>query len=308
MIISSLFYITMFSVEAVDITISDGTRDVVSFTEDGNVTFITDSPEINVNNLDLIKTTYTLEGTQATLTLQVSGSIQDLGNLFDFESIEDLENLTLIAVYYQFDLTTSSEVYTIIYSNKTCNFTSGDEKRNLPSSDFSVDGNTLTVKFTLKSANETYESLDVESSYTKFSLIENTAVLLMDNAPNPPLTASLGDNISNVGSTEEPIQFYGIIETATGQPPYDYHWDFGDQSTANIQNPTHTYTKAGNYTFTFTVTDDTGATSNDSGTIEITQEGGDGSSSSNQMILFLAIILIIIVIGIIVIVWIIRRR
>jgi hypothetical protein len=53
-----------------------------------------------------------------------------------------------------------------------------------------------------------------------------------------------------------------------GTPPYMYHWNFGDGSTSNEINPSHVYTKTGNYTVTFTVTDSVGTIQTD--TSEIT--------------------------------------
>ena len=42
-----------------------------------------------------------------------------------------------------------------------------------------------------------------------------------------------------------------------------YAWDFGDGGTSFLQNPSHTYTAAGSYTATVTVTDSRGATATD---------------------------------------------
>jgi hypothetical protein len=55
------------------------------------------------------------------------------------------------------------------------------------------------------------------------------------------------------GSPDQMIQFTGIAEN--GNPPYDYHWDFGDGSTSDQQNPTHSYSNEGNYTVVLSVTD-----------------------------------------------------
>jgi len=313
MIVSSLFLIATFSVEAVDKTITDGTGDVSSINSNGDGTLITYSPEIDVDNLDLIEATYTLQGTQVIFTLQVKGTIENRGKIFDPNN----PDMNINAVGYEFRLTTSEEMYTVEYANETCQLSYSDVQQNLTTSDFSVVGDTLTVSFTLASAEETYTSLDVSSTYTKINLsafedpssesdIENAFIFLSDVAPNPPLVV-YDAYASNIGSVGESIQFNGSLEALTGEPPYTYYWDFGDQGSSTQQNPTHIYTKAGVYTYNFTVTDNGGATASQSGTITISAEGGTKDSLSTQMILFLAILLIVIVIGVVVIVWIIRR-
>lgn len=49
-----------------------------------------------------------------------------------------------------------------------------------------------------------------------------------------------------------------------------YAWDFGDGGSSTAVNPSHTYTTAGSYTATLTVTDNAGATATDSVTITVT--------------------------------------
>ncbi len=49
-----------------------------------------------------------------------------------------------------------------------------------------------------------------------------------------------------------------------------WFWEFGDNSTSTLQNPTHQYSVAGNYTVNLTVTDDDGATNTTSKEITIT--------------------------------------
>jgi len=80
-------------------------------------------------------------------------------------------------------------------------------------------------------------------------------------------------------------------------------------STASTEvNPTHIYTKAGEYTYTFTVTDQADDSVSETGEITISAEGGsNGDSGISNMTLFLVILAIIIVIGVVVIIWIIRR-
>ncbi len=308
MIVSSLFLIATFSVEAADVTIRDGTGDVSSVDYlTGETNVITNSADIDVDNIDLIQATYTQQGTQATVSLQVKGNIENRGKILDPYSEDILDVLNTIE--YGFQLITSEQDYSVSYSNETGQLVYGNEQINLTSSDFSVVGDTLTIIFSLISAEEIYENLSVTSTYIKanFSSIESSGlVYLSDIAPNPPLVI-YDAYASNIGSIGEDIQFNGSVEPLTGQPPYTYRWDFGDQSSSTQMNPTHTYTKAGVYTYTFTVTDNADATASQSGNITISAEGGTKDSLSTPMILFLIILLIVIVIGVVVIVWIIRR-
>lgn len=70
------------------------------------------------------------------------------------------------------------------------------------------------------------------------------------------------------GVLTEPLQFTG--EVFGGIPPYTFfHWDFGDGYTSDFQNPSHIYNHRGNYTATFTVTDDSGNQSTDISQVEI---------------------------------------
>jgi len=307
MIVSSLLVIATFSAQAVEIT--DVINDVSSIDYlTGETKVITSSPDITVDNLDIIKATFTQQGIQATVSLQVKGNIENRGKIIDPYS-DDILNF-IDAVEYGFQLTTSTEDYIISYSNQTGQLIYGNEQINLTSSDFSVVGDTLSIYFSLVSADETYEDLSVTSTFIKanFSSIESEGLIyLSDVAPNPPLEI-IEAYAPNIGSIGENIQFNGSIQPLTGQPPYTYHWDFGDQGTSSLLNPTHAYSKSGDYTYTFAVTDQGDGTASETGTITISSEGGsNGGSLSNQMLLFLAVLIIIIVIGIIVIVWIIRR-
>ena len=63
------------------------------------------------------------------------------------------------------------------------------------------------------------------------------------------------------------IQFNG--EVSGGSSPYTWSWDFGDGSTANVQNPTHTYSEEDDFVVTLTVTDSEGKTATDTTTAYI---------------------------------------
>lgn len=313
MIISSLLLIATCSVQAADITITDTINDVSSVDYyTGETIVITSHPEIDVRNLDIRKVTYTKEGAQVTLTLQVQGVIENRGSIIDLFSEDLFDSLNFVE--YDFQLYTDEGEYMISYSNFSGQLNNGLETVNLTSSDFSVVGDTLTITFPLVSANEVYEELSVTSMFMKVNfaggdLDPSGLVYLSDICPNPPLEI-IEAYAQNVGSVGESIQFNGSVSPLTGQPPYRYLWDFGDDSASSTElNPTHAYTKAGTYTYTFTVIDESGDSVSESGTITISTEGGGGSDGpfSNQMLLFLAVLIIIIVIGVVIIIWIIRR-
>ena len=54
----------------------------------------------------------------------------------------------------------------------------------------------------------------------------------------------------------EPVQFTDLSENAT-----KWNWDFGDGSGSTKQNPTHTYSAAGIYTVSLTVSNSNGTDS-----------------------------------------------
>lgn len=311
MIASSLFLIATFSVQAADVTITDIIEDVnsIDYLTSGT-TVVTSHPDIDVKNLDIVKATYTKQGTQATVTLQVRGSIENRGKMID--SLDEGSLGPLNFVEYDFQLTTSEQDYTISYANQTGQIGNGIETRNLTSSDFTVVGDTLTITFSLTSAEEVYENMSVTSMFVKMSLTGDEPdlsdfVYLSDIAPNPALEI-MEAYAQNVGSVGENIQFNGSIIPLTGQPPYQYRWDFGDEKTSTQINPTHAYDKAGEFTYTFTVTDQAGDSASETGKITISTEGGSNGSSNTPMMLFLAILAIVIVVGVVIIIWIIRRR
>ena len=71
------------------------------------------------------------------------------------------------------------------------------------------------------------------------------------------------------GEVDETIQFTGFA--TGGTEPYTWSWDFGDGETSDVQNPTHAYTEAGEYTATLTVTDAAENTATDTADVTITE-------------------------------------
>jgi len=311
MIISSLLLIATFSVQAADVTITDIIEDVSSVDFNQQTTVITTHPDIDVQNIDIIKATYTQVGTQATVTLQVRGSIENRGKIIDFYGEDSFGPLNFVE--YDFQITTTEQDYQISYANQTGQISNGIDATNLTSSDYTVAGDTLTITFQLTSPEEIYDNMSVTSMFVKMNFSASGEdftdfVYLSDIAPNPALEIMEAYAQSNIGLVGETIQFNGSIIPLTGQPPYEFQWEFGDQGTSTQQNPTHAYAKAGEYTYTFTVSDQAGDTVSETGSITISSEGGsNGSGIADNMILFLAILAIVIVIGVVVIIWIIRR-
>jgi len=82
--------------------------------------------------------------------------------------------------------------------------------------------------------------------------------------PNP-ITPDAGGPYS--GYVNQNISFNGFV--SGGIEPYTWEWDFGDGATASIQNPTHAYSVAGNYTAIMTVTDAESTTTSDTASVTI---------------------------------------
>jgi PKD repeat protein len=70
------------------------------------------------------------------------------------------------------------------------------------------------------------------------------------NAPSLPLfTWGPGQQ----GCINVPLNFYDQTNVAAGDSIVNWLWDFGDNTQSNVQNPTHTYSSASNYTVQLTI-------------------------------------------------------
>ena len=88
-----------------DETISDWLEDVYSANQTGTTTIVTNSTDIEVDNIDILQITCTQQESQVNLTLQVAGMIENKGRLINGTFFDNE-----IVVYY-FQLITSEQHY-----------------------------------------------------------------------------------------------------------------------------------------------------------------------------------------------------
>jgi chitodextrinase len=98
---------------------------------------------------------------------------------------------------------------------------------------------------------------EIESTKARIQYLEQTAAmsLITVTLSQASMEISLvaGTRVARSGdSVGFGVQIYGGIS------PYSYLWDFGDSGTSLEARPWHTYSSAGNYTVSVTVTDDKG--------------------------------------------------
>ena len=83
----------------------------------------------------------------------------------------------------------------------------------------------------------------------------STAIVNVATMDTPPVADFLVNNAENVAICLGAEVAFTDLSTNT---PTQWAWNFGDGQTSNVQNPTHTYANAGNYTVLLTVTNQDG--------------------------------------------------
>jgi PKD repeat protein len=279
LMLAGLFFVPIVTAVESEI-IRDGSGDVYNLSlldYEGEFAYVSEHPDIEVNNIDIKEGRYRKEGVNVTLELEVFGKIENRGKPMDTELFE----FTMMdTVEYGFDLNTSLGTYSITYVNETCKISGKKEANLTKGKDFYIrNENTLVILFELSDENETYVNMSIHSLFIKmnFSLAElldspedfedyeKLFVFLTDTAPNLPLEAVV--DVKPTGYIGETIQFNGTA--LFGDPPYTYRWEFGDGKSSTERNPTHIYSKEGKYNYTFTVTDSSDKSTTYTGTIEI---------------------------------------
>lgn len=99
--------------------------------------------------------------------------------------------------------------------------------------------------------------LYVNSGVYSVKIVVTDAVGCSDSLLKPNyITAMKPDaNFYSPDTITCPGQPVDFVNTSTGTGPLTYAWTFGDGGTSTLQNPSHTYTTAGNFTVRLIVTD-----------------------------------------------------
>jgi hypothetical protein len=166
-----------------NVTMTDWTNDVCALNAYNNkCTVILNSTDIEVDNLDLVQTTYLQQGSLVTLSVQVAGNIENRGHSYYWNTTT---NETLDVVEYVFSITTSEQDYMVSYINYTGVLFFNGSHINLTSSDFIVVNNTLSISFALVDPNEIYENLSVIANYLKLNPSKPQKIkFFFDSIPN----------------------------------------------------------------------------------------------------------------------------
>ncbi|RYZ23340.1 MAG: PKD domain-containing protein [Chitinophagaceae bacterium] len=110
-----------------------------------------------------------------------------------------------------------------------------------PSATYFSNG-TYTVKLTVTSNNGANTSTVTKTAF--ISVLDEPTVNFVSN--------------TNTGCTPALIQFTDQSTTPAGTTITSWLWDFGDNQTSTLQNPTHSFRQAGSFTITLTVVNSAG--------------------------------------------------
>ncbi len=138
----------------------------------------------------------------------------------------------------------------------------------------------VSVMYTLPSGTVSFTAIaDNANNITESDETNNKATLSFTNlnaAPNARFSAKAPSGFY----TKAGINFNAGSTTDSDGTIVSYAWNFGDSTTGTGVTTTHSYTNAGNYTVTLTVTDDDGATDVTTRVLNI-QKRGTGTGPTN---------------------------
>src|SRR5690625_4140554 len=118
-----------------------------------------------------------------------------------------------------------------------------------------TDDGGVTVHIVLENGEEIYSTICVEVK------------------PNPDAKFIVDNNINQFFCSHIDIDFNNVSQAADGYQIVANHWDFGDGSSSNAENPTHSYDQPGTYEVTLTVYDECGCNDIYKETVHVTKPG-----------------------------------
>jgi PKD repeat protein len=140
-------------------------------------------------------------------------------------------------------------------------FLSGSTPITLSLANFAGSGTAQAWQLTAANAITRLPDLGVSGSTLTTTVPAQSVTLFVlpaGGANKPPVATASATPMSGVAPLT--VGFDGSASYDPDGSIASYGWDFGDGSTASGATPSHTYTNAGSYTATLTVTDNTGAT------------------------------------------------
>ena len=269
-------------------------EEVLSFTDDiKDVLDATTGDKVSRPNIDIYVISCSQEGKVVELKLQLTsgGSIQNK-----------------LSIYYELDLTTDLNSYMAFYGGGEIGITDEDDNE-IDIIEYSgVGANELKISFNLSSSDE--ECLNLSAATFEFSMESEEGYY--DEYPNQMEIIDVNINAPSTGTVGKSIKFRG--STTYEGSDLEWSWDFGDDETSELREPSHTYDEEGTYEVTLEVFDSTGLVYGfDSVSITISADGsssngdGNGESGGSGLVVF-AVLIIIVVIVVVVAVFFIRRR